>query len=1004
MKPFLKTVAEAYLSRYSDLSEMCFVFPNKRSGTFFLKYLLDVCGQNVIVAPEITSISEFMEKMSGRLITSNLDLLFRLFNIYKELAEEEPEYIKRFGAPEFENFRNWGEVVLSDFDEVDAYCVDHSEIFRNLKDFKNISSNYLTEEQLRVLEEYFGTTPGRQSVDEFWSNLDYGDSEIKRRFLYLWEVLSPLYERLHASLDREGLATEGGAYRLAAQRMAETESQELPWKKVVLIGFNALSTSEANVFKSLRDMEPRIEGDTAYADFLWDGTGPVLTDSDNNASEFLTSNRKNFPSPEWVRQFVAESDTATLPESMKIISSPSKVVQTKIVGNLLETLKNRLDKESFTDARVAVVLPDETLLLPMLYSLPEGLENVNLTMGYPLKLTSTVSFVNHLRQLQTRLRHSEEEVMFYVSDLKLFLGHPFAHIVMGSLAVAKINFYINDSHKNLISLTEIRRFSEKGAELIAPIDRKTDGQSVIREIDRRLGMVDESLPAEAGLMVKSRLDRDHIAVYRDALRVLSGAMQRHGVEMNFLSVFKLADRLISSCKVTFEGEPLEGLQVMGLLETRLLDFDYLIVPSVNEGTLPRRMRKKSFIPNSLRAGYGMPPSNYQESIFAYYFYRMISRTREVRFIYDARSGAGTGGNEMSRYLQQLRYLYAPGEIESEKQRFMLSKSGTFDSSVVKTLTVMARLGEFLNGGPKSLSHSAVRKYFECKVRFYYESIIGIKTDEKIYEYLTPVEQGQIVHSIMLELYLPEEKRGKLLDPPELILPSRLDAILSDREDIERRVERLINEEHFKLPDEKLDREIPLGMKMMVPFLAERVMGIVAYDRTLAPFSLLGCEVAFETGWPIEGGTVNFRFVADRIDRVMIGGEERMRIIDYKTGNVKVDADSLEGVFEYDTDRKEADSRFDHGVQLLTYSALMEMRDENAPDYQLAIYGTDEMEQGAREIKLKNEPAEGVKPAFVRLYTRMLEEIFDSSEGFDMPESEAECEYCRLRQLCGRQKA
>lgn len=1004
MQPFLEAVARAYSSHYADLSDFCFIFPNKRSGTFFLKYLKATAVDKVMVAPEVSSVSDFMERMSGRLVDSGLDLLFRLFKTYRDLLGRDEEYVKRFGEPEFESFRSWGEIVLADFDEVDRYCVDHSEIFKNVKDFREISANFLTDEQKQVLEEYFGMSPATDSVEGFWRTFGDPDdmSDIKKKFIYLWEVMAPLYEMLDAELEKDGLATEGGAYRLAARRVAGMESGELPWKKVVFVGFNALSTAEASLFATLRDMQPQIDGDLSYADFIWDATGPVLADPGNSASEFIAADRRNFPSPAWTREFIRKSDRDDLPEKMTMISSPSKSAQVKIAGELMSELRNRLDDKEFRDARVAVVLPDESLLLPLLYSLPENMTDVNLTMGYPLKLTSTVSFVNHLRQLQTRVRVIDGEPGFYSVDLRLFLGQPFAHIAIGSGKIARINACMSKTHRSVVPLSEIKEYSDVAAFLLTPIDRNTPAPEVIDHIDGILRYVDDRLSGSDELIVKSRLDKSHIAVYRDSLRILRQAVARHDINLNFISVFKLVDRLISPVKVTFEGEPLAGLQVMGLLETRALDFDYLIIPSVNEGKLPMKMRKRSFIPNSLRAGYGMPPSNYQESIFSYYFYRLISRAKEVSFIYDARTGAGSGSNEVSRYLHQLGFLYAKDRLKSEHRRFMLGKTGGKDTSVKKSDAVMKRLEPFITeGSGKYLSHSSLRTYRQCPVRFYYEKVVGIRDEEDPGDFLNPMTQGTIVHNMMLRLYLPEGKREKELEPPELVTAEKIRKILDDEEMLRKMIVREINREHFKLKDERIDAPLPKSLELVAPYMLEKVKDVLRYDLSIAPFLINGCEVKYFTSWRLpDGKDVNFTFVIDRTDTVSENGRAVRRIVDYKTGKVKLK--NKEEMAFYSADPEAGD--LEHALQLMEYATLLNHSKGEETDYKMCIYGTDEMENGAQLPVLGKTVVKGineVKEPFEKEFTSLLEEIFDRGVDFVQTADIADCTYCPLKQLCGR---
>lgn len=1006
MQPFLASVAKAYSTYYRDLSEMCFIFPNKRSSAFFLKYLRDNADNKVIVSPETMTISDFMEKMSERIVDSDLDRLLRLFNVYKELLSNDQEYLKRFGEPDFDSFRTWGETVLADFDEVDTYCVDYKEIFKNVKDFREISTDFLTDEQKEVLEEYFGVVMGDKGPgSSFWNNFnsDKDMSEIKKKFIYLWEILAPLYERLNESLEKDGLVSAGGVYRLAKERIEKMESADMPWKKIVFVGFNALSISEARIFKSLKKMKSQINGEESYADFIWDATGPVLTDKSNSSSEFIASDKKNFPSPSWTEKYLKESDTEDLPEELLVISSPSKTSQAKIAGDIIAKLRNeKHGSENMNNARIAVVLPDESLLLPLLYSLPESIRSVNLTMGYPLRLTSTVSFINHLRKLHTHRRNINGESFYYSPDLTLFLGHPFTHIAIGSGNAAKLNSFITRTHRSMVSLTEIKEISEETFRLLEPIDKYLPPEQVIDRIDRVLKSVDDRMGFADELIVKSKLDKTQIAFYRDALRVLRQSVVRHKVTMGFSSVFKLVDKLISPLKVPLKGEPLQGLQIMGLLETRALDFEHLVIPSLNEGKLPMKMRKRSFIPNSLRADFGMPRSNYQESIFSYYFYRLISRAKSVTMIYDARTGAGAGSNEPSRYLQQLSYLYAGEKLKKENRRFLLGKRQVTETAIVKTESVMNKLNKFLDSDSgKYLSHSSLRTYRDCQVRFYYEKVVGLSDEVTPGYYLDPITQGTIVHNMMLNLYLPEDMRERELEIPLLITKEKITDILSDDQLLRKMIVREINREHFNYKGDKIDTPLPNSLELVAPYILKKVEDVLNYDRSIAPFRIIGCEVKEFSRWPIsDGREVNFTFVIDRMDIVEESGKEIRRIVDYKTGKVKVS--NKEEMLFYTADIEAGN--LEHALQLMEYATLLNHgRGENT-DYRLCIYGTDEMDKGAQNPVSGNRQILGindVKEEFEKEFTGLLTEVFDKNIPFVQASDPAKCRYCPLKDLCGR---
>lgn len=1001
MIPFLKSIAQAYACRFSDLSEFCFLFPNKRSGTFFLKYLSEECGCRLMLAPEIKTISEFVCDLSGLVPASRLDLIFLLYESYLELLGADADGDGPAGV-DFDSFRSWGETVLSDFREVDLYLCDPGEIFKNVKDFREIASNFLTEEQRMVMSEYFGRED-TGDVSGFWKHFD-GDEEnlsmVRRKFLHLWRIMAPLYRLLNEKLDSKGLATPGGVYRRALGKLAEEGRGILPYRKVVAVGFNALSSAEREIFKELRDMPPS-PGMKEYADFFWDATGPVLGAGINSASRFVKSNMRLFPSPEWAADIVARSDADDFPGKLSIVSSPSNSAQVKIVGTLLGEMRGSLPPDEFRNARVAVVLPDEDLLLPMLYSLPDGMGDVNLTMGYPMRLTSVVPFVSHLRRLLKGMRQTGGEKSFYYQDLKVFLSHPFSHACFGTEPIGKLNGYIDTRHKAMVTYGEIAGFSPEAAEMLCGLGEETTPSGVAHYLDTVLMRVAESLKDNGDALIKSRLEKAHIEIYRDALRRLGEILDTYPVGMRPSTVFRLVDRLLAGEKVSFEGEPLTGLQVMGMLETRSIDFDHIFILSANERVLPMRARTRSFIPDTIRRAFGMPPSNYAEEIFAYYFYRMISRARSVTMIYDARSGAGMRSGDVSRYLLQLRHLFAKERITEEDWKFRLSGKEESDPSVEKNGEIRRRLELFsVPGSGCNLSVSSLSAYRECQVRFFFQSVVGMNTDPAPTSFIGSISAGNILHDMMLSLYLPADLRRRMLDVPVRITSDFIDNILADKVGLKRLLTRTVNRLHFCLEEDKLDTPLEGGALIVGRQIARQCEKILRHDRTLAPFLIHGCEISEPLSVALPSGRkVNFKFAIDRLDEIETGEGRQLRIVDYKTGRIKLDVESIEEVVDGDYTGEQI-------FQLFTYAWLLDRRgtDGDMPFIRTEIYDANRIQTGEECLpRIGGETVRNYREyaeKFSSLMDGMLEGIF-SSPSFLAPAEKERCAMCRLRSLCGR---
>ncbi len=995
---FLEAIAQAYTQTFPEISDFCFVFPNKRAGAFFLRALGRCIGTRTIIAPEILTISDFMTKVSRRDVDSRIDLLFRLYNIYCRVRKKDVATSNDAGLLDFDSFRSWGETLLSDFSEIDNYYVDKDALFSNISDFRQISSNFLNDEQLDILERYFGYRPSLEEIKGFWKHFSTPDnlSDLKSHFLYMWQMMLPLYDELNNELEAEGLATSGGAARAALEAIMEYGIDILPWKKVVFVGFNALSTCESLIFENLKKLGgfPEREED-AYADFFWDGTGPVL-DANDDASYFLQLNRRNFPSPKWAEPFIAASDVKEMPPSIRVVGSPSNSIQAKIAGMKVDEFLND-EKEKINDARVAVVLPDENLLLPLLYSLPDGIGKVNLTMGYSLRLTAVASFLYHLRKLQTRARLVDGAPAFYYNDLKVFLSHPFVHATLGSNVVKKINTYVSEKHLFNVKLSEIAAISGEAAILLdtTPYGRSTSG--VIRYVDDVLMKVDTSIAESEGGILKSKIDRSHIALYRDAIRRLEQSASRHGIDMSFNGVFYMIDKLLAGERVMFEGKPLEGLQVMGLLETRTLDFDRLIILSLNDSIMPRKARSRTFIPDALRSGYGMPYANYKENLFAYYFYRMISRARDVTLIYDARAGEGMRSGGESRYLLQLKYLYGGDNIKYETCRFLLSDSEDLPRPVEKTEMVMGKLNEFtVGGGSRNLSASALRKYCECPVKFYYEVVAQIKTDPEPGEYIDALMQGNIVHEVMLNLYFPKHLHNKYLKDTLIIGEEQIQKLINDEKRLEQEVVRAINRLHFMKYDD-LDAPLEGAAFMVGNHLVGQIKDILEYDLGKVPFELAGGEVGGIQHWEFAPGRkVNMNYAIDRLDIQDPDGERRWRIVDYKTGGNDVEAREFDDIFNGYYKAKNI-------FQLMLYANLLNMEQKMDEDVAMSIYEVDSIsKKGERVPKINGEKIEGhksINESFTERLNGILQEIFNPLVPFLPTEDNSHCRFCPVKDLC-----
>ncbi|MDE5849112.1 MAG: PD-(D/E)XK nuclease family protein, partial [Muribaculaceae bacterium] len=911
--PFLQSVARAYAEGGQDLSDHLFLFPSRRACTFFLKRLTSELKGRVAMLPRVATMSDFIEKASGRVVAGRIELLFIMYKAYLRLQQSRGTELTQ----DFDRFRRWGETALSDFNEVDMQDADPDEIFKNVKDLREISSNFLTEEQLKVMEEFFG-----QSYDPvdtargFWKDFhDNKESELHRRFLPVWQTMAPLYHAFHEDLERRGLTTSGGAYRLAAERLEEGIPKEVAAGKVVIVGFNALTRTERRIFDALASYRTD-DGTEPYADFFWDTPGPVINDRTSAAGRYVLRNKDLWPSPQWAESFLAASDVKEMPESMTVIAVPSDSLQAKVACDTIEEMGCRIDSSDFKEAKVAVVLPDENLLIPLLYSLPDNIEDVNLTMGYPLRLSGAATFVALLRRLQGSRRKSGGNIGYYFRDFEAVLSHPFSQAIFGD-SVTKVKEWIKKHHHAVIDLRQLGAVCAEMAELLRPLADDASPEEAVRWLDAVLKKAVDSVARSGSMLLKANVDVANVEFYRLVLGQMLEVTKEYGIEMQWRTFLSMTDRMVSAETVTFEGQPLRGLQVMGMLETRALDFERIIIPSLNERILPARRRVRTFISDSLRRAYGLPPVNYSESIFAYYFFRMIARAKEVVLLYDARSSEGARSGDVSRYVLQLQYLYARQNLRLESRSFDISKSDLGPSPIDKSVEIMELLSAYRDCGPqgRNLSATALTRYADCQIRFYFEHLLRIRTDEEAVEYIDAITQGNILHFVMQNIYLPHDKQGRYLEHPELIDAGIVNAKKKNTVEIERLIRVGVNKEHFHRPDDRLDTPLSGSVAYVARILQSQIVRILDFDLRQTPFMLYGVEIAGNVSIRMpEGAPVNMRFAIDRLDRP--AGCDSLRVVDYKTGSVHVQTESMGDVFA-------GDPKGGNLLQLWLYANLFE---------------------------------------------------------------------------------
>lgn len=964
MKPFLYQVATLFYQQYgAEIHRLAFVFPNRRAGLFFQKYLSEI-SERPLFSPSILTINDLFMQLSGKHPADKIQMLFRLYELYKQ----------RSGSSEsFDEFIYWGEMLLNDFDDIDKYMVDARMLFRNVSDLKSLDDdfNYLSPEQV-------------QAIRSFWSSFyPKGDSPNQQHFLELWEILYDLYAGLRTSLAKDGCGYDGMIFREVVEQLEKEPMSDFPFDQVVFVGLNALSVSEERLLLALQKK--------GVADFYWDYVGPWVTDPDNKASFFLERNLRFFPSR------MQLPTTEPVQTEIRVMGVPSAIGQAKQVYPILQALA---DEQQLTDEsalRTAIVLPDEHLLVPVLNAIPEAIQHINVTMGYPLAGTPVAALMEYILTLQKNIRYIDRVPVFYFRDVLPILNHQYV-MAAAPEEVSQLVKDMTTGNRIYVHAADLNRH-ELLSILFTPVQNTEELSDYLIHVlealnaclrNKRPNPDDEEMISNS-TQTTADIEQEFIFHYFATVNRMKEVMREAKIEMRLDTYFRLLKRMTDLITIPFEGEPLSGLQVMGVLETRALDFDRLIILSMNEGIFPLKKAANSFIPYNLRRGFGLPTYEHQDSVWAYHFYRLIRRAKQVTLLYDTRTtGLQTG--EVSRFVHQLRYHYQYPLID-ELVVYDVASSAVPPISVQKTSEVEKLLSDFLFGGPRALSASAINTYLDCPLKFYFSVLEQIQEEDEITETVERDVFGSILHKVMEDLYAPF--KGKLVTADLLKLLRKDQPLLTGT------IARAFAELFFKSPVVRpLEGENFLTGEMIRKY-AEKIL---EQDARFTPFHYIESEKKVRATITLsDKRVVQLKGFIDRVDSL----DRVLRIVDYKTGSGKLEFESVEGLFD-----KEARDRPKAVMQVFLYAWMY----QQLPEYtgmpiQPAIYYLRTLFQRSFNPVVEQKKGRGKADKvnsfqdfvadFEGKLRQCLDEIFNLDIPFTQTETGKACAYCSFRGLCGK---
>lgn len=951
---FLSSIAEFYSST-TDFSSYCFVFPGRRTGLFFRNYLSSLITKPVW-APRILTINELFEEYTEYSTADNISLLFILHDIYNRVLQTDTS---------FDDFISIGETLISDFDDIDKHLTDAEQLYTNLSDLKELDDDFshLTDEQKEAIKKFWGTfAPEKLSSHQ-------------EKFISLWDKLYEIYTEFRKELINRNMVYSGIHYRTVADDIINNRFRGFGYKKLIFAGFNALTLAEDKLFSYLKD--------SGKADFFWDYSKwmvdiPVLngnlTDKGAGAGFFIKENIRKYPSPEgWV---LPENSSSG---SQEIVITPVSTSMDQLTG-----INDFLKEAGKEGMNTALVLADENMLLPALHGIPGEIDHINVTMGYPLKNTPAYGLIELLFELQLRLRPNQNnKVWFHHKLVTPILQHQYITMLEpeGSKELLKLIIKQNElfPEKKLLHINELFTL------IFRKIKTPKELSDYLKEIVTRIAV---SLGGEQG----KEIEKEFLYNIHQTIVRLDDILNEYPKDTTPETWFRLLKKLLEFRTVPFEGEPLGGLQVMGILETRALDFDNLIILNMNEDVFPKKSASVSFIPYSLRKGFGLPTIEYQDNIYSYYFFRLIHRAKKISLIYTTDSdGIKTG--DMSRFLYLLKYLYPvkPGTRQYNEEVILIPPPGV---ATQKTASVIKVLEEFLSGS-RTLSPSSLSRYLECPMRFYYNKIAGIDEPKEIMDEADSRIFGLIFHKAIENLFRPYLNRT--------ITTELIDLLIKDTDNIKKVIEEAFIAEVSPFDYQKSGFNDLYGNNLILKEVTKLyILELLKKEKPYCPYELTGLEQYVELTIPFGNRSVKIQGTIDRTDKK----NNIKRIIDYKTGSSKSLFPDVEALFD-----KEKHSDIKAVFQTFLYSYILKQT-ENDSDvlYTAGIINTKELFRANYSVNIKtgkqiNKAKEvyfnEVENEFVENLQKLLEEIFDPDVPFVQVKNKKKCEYCPYKTLCRR---
>lgn len=959
MESFLKLVAaDLYKHTEGNLAHTAVVFPNKRAGLFFNEYLAQE-SDSPIWSPAYVSISELFRSLSPWEVGDPVKLVCELYKIFRRETQS---------TETLDDFYFWGEMLISDFDDADKNRVDTDKLFSNLQDLRNIMDDYtfIDDEQEEAIRQFFQNF----SIER--------RTALKERFISLWNVLGNIYKGFRESLASQNIAYEGMMYRHVIEHL---DVDKLPYEKYVFVGFNVLNKVEHTLFTQLKD--------AGKAVFYWDYDEFYMKENrqavTHEAGEFIRRNLRDFPSPLSGELF----KNLSKPKEVHYIASSTENAQARYLPQWIRNNLTTPEKET------AVVLCNEALLQPVLHSLPAEVKHVNITMGFPLSQTPVYSFLIALLELHTHGFNFKSGRYTFQSVVTL-LKHPYTRQLTGQAELLEKELTRNNRFYPLpgeLGKDEFltRLFTPLSGNLNLCIRLSETLQQVASIYQANTSGTEDTdafnqLYRESLFKAYTTINRFRTLIEEDELTVQSETFRR------------LLVKVLSTTNIPFHGEPAIGMQVMGVLETRNLDFRHLVLLSVNEGQLPKSGGDSSFIPYNLRKAFGMTTIEHKIAVYAYYFYRLLQRAERITLIYNT-SSDGLNRGEWSRFMLQFLIEW-PHPITRQFLEAGQSPQGTSSITVEKTPDVMRQMQSLFDvrANPKAkFSPSALNYYLDCPLKFYYRYVAGLSAPDEVSAEIDSATFGSIFHYAAEHIYKDLTTHGKVINK------EALETLLRNEVKLQDYVDTAFKKLFFNVPqNEKPEYN---GVQLInSAVIARYLKQLLQNDLRYAPFTFIASEMEVDEPIDIQTpkGVIKSRIggIIDRMD----SKDGTLRIVDYKTGG---DADTpphVESLFIPDKKRS------NYVFQTFLYAAIMCRKQPTMKIVPALLYihrAATETYSPVIQMGESRKPKEAVEDfsKYEKEYRErlqgLLEEIFNPEKSFTQTEIIEKCTYCDFKALCKR---